>query len=106
MNHGIPELTLGWRLRMAMERANLKAEDMAEQLGVHRGTISRWAHDIGKPPRAIYLQRWAELCQVRYEWLAGEHARPTGVGVGVGFGDNSNAAGRDTHRLAATAMAA
>jgi transcriptional regulator with XRE-family HTH domain len=74
---GIPEITLGWRLRIAMERAGLKAEDMAAQLGVHRGTITRWTHDIGKPPRPIYLRHWAELCHVQFAWLAGEHARPT-----------------------------
>lgn len=68
----IPEVTLGWRLRIAMERAGLKAEDMAEQLGVHRGTISRWAHDFGSPPRTIYVQRWAQLCHVSYEWLVGD----------------------------------
>jgi transcriptional regulator with XRE-family HTH domain len=81
---GIPEITLGWRLRIAMERAGLKAEDMAAQLGVHRGTITRWTHDIGKPPRAIYLHRWADLCHVKYAWLAGEHARPTDIAGGVG----------------------
>ena len=68
----IPEVTLGWRLRIAMERSGLKAEDMAERLGVHRGTITRWTHDIGSPPRPIYVQSWANLCRVPYFWLAGD----------------------------------
>jgi transcriptional regulator with XRE-family HTH domain len=105
-NEGIPEITLGWRLRIAMERANLKAEYMAEELGVHRGTITRWTHDIGRPPRPIYLRHWAELCGVRFEWLAGEHARPTATVGGVGRGDNRQAAGRDTHGLLADTLAA
>lgn len=105
-NDGIPDLTLGWRLRMAMERAGLKAEDMAEHLGVHRGTISRWAHDIGKPPRPIYLRHWAEICNVRYEWLAGEHARPTVTAGVVGDTNNRQASGRNTGRLFASAAAA
>lgn len=103
---GIPEVTLGWRLRMAMEMADRRAEDMAEELGVHRGTISRWTHDIGKPPRPIYLRHWADLCGVKYEWLAGEHARPT-VAAGVsGGGDNRRAARRDTDQFLASALAA
>ena len=73
----IPEITLGWRLRIAMERADLKAEEMADELRVHRGTISRWTHDIGSPPRLIYVQRWAELCNVSFTWLAGDLADPT-----------------------------
>lgn len=72
----IPEITLGWRLRMAMERAGLKAEEMADLMDVHRGTITRWTHDIGSPPRSIYLQKWAEICRVRYDWLAGDADRP------------------------------
>lgn len=71
-HNDIPEVTLGWRLRIAMERAGLEAQDMADQLGVHRGTISRWTHDNGSPPRAIYIERWAALCGVAYNWLAGD----------------------------------
>lgn len=75
-NHGglIPQITLGWRLRMAMEHAGLKADDLAAEFGVHRGTITRWTHDIGSPPRRIYIQRWAELCGVSVEWLAGDQS--------------------------------
>lgn len=76
----VPPLTLGWRLRMAMESAHLKAEDMADMLGVHRGTITRWTHDVGSPPKRIYLERWASLCQVRYEWLAA--LPPTNARIG------------------------
>lgn len=103
---GVPEITLGWRLRIAMERANLKAEYMAEELGVHRGTITRWTHDIGRPPRPIYLRHWADLCQVRFEWLAGEHARPTTTGAVIGGADNGQSSGGNTHQLLASALAA
>jgi transcriptional regulator with XRE-family HTH domain len=74
-HQGIPEVTLGWRLRMAMEHAGIKADEMSVSLGVHRGTITRWTHDVGRRPRVIYLQRWAQLCGVPYEWLAGEDLR-------------------------------
>lgn len=102
-NDGIPEITLGWRLRMAMEKAGLKADYMAAELGVHRGTITRWTHDIGSPPRPIYLRHWAELCQVRYEWLAGEHARPTVTAGVAGGADNRRRSVRDTPRYDALA---
>ena len=67
-----PVVTLGWRLRMAMEYGGLKADDMARELGVHRGTITRWTHDVGAPPRGIYLRQWAELCGVPFGWLVGQ----------------------------------
>lgn len=78
-----PQVTLGWRLRMAMEHAGLKADDMAKALGVHRGTITRWTHDVGAAPRGIYLRQWAELTDVAFGWLVG---------------DTDQAASRDTRR--------
>lgn len=65
----VPAVTLGWRLRMSMEFAGLKADEMAARLHVHRGTITRWTHDIGSPPKAIYIERWAELTGVPLDWL-------------------------------------
>src|SRR5690349_19437899 len=41
----IPELTLGWRLRMAMENTDLDQGEWANYLGVNRNTITRWTHD-------------------------------------------------------------
>ena len=67
-----PAITLGWRLRIAMEHAGLKAEDMARELDVHRGTITRWTHDVGAAPRGIYVRQWAELTGVPFAWLVGE----------------------------------
>lgn len=83
-HHNDPQVTLGWRLRIALERADIKAEAMATELGVHRGTITRWTHDIGKPPRPVYLREWAAACGVSYAWLAGAT-------------DNAKESGRDTH---------
>lgn len=80
----VPQVTLGWRLRIALERADIKAEVMATELGVHRGTITRWTHEIGKPPRPVYLREWAAICGVPYAWLAGDAA------------DTSDGSGRDT----------
>lgn len=85
-----PAVTLGWRLRMAMEFAGLKADDMARELGVHRGTITRWTHDVVEP-RGIYVRQWAELTNVPFTWLAGE---PTGRRAT----DIGQASRRDTRR--------
>lgn len=94
-----PAITLGWRLRIAMEHAGLKSEDMARELDVHRGTITRWTHDVGAAPRGIYLRQWAELCGVPFGWLVGE----------PGFrraSDSSQGSGRDTRDYADAALAA
>lgn len=66
----IPDWTLGWRLQRALGHAGMSAQAMAELLDVHRGTVSRWMHDEGKEPRAIYLRAWAHECGVSFEWLA------------------------------------
>lgn len=64
-------VTLGWRLRMAMERAEITRTEMAERLGVHPATITRWTHDEGEPPRQIYVERWAEVTGVQLDLLIG-----------------------------------
>jgi transcriptional regulator with XRE-family HTH domain len=69
----IPDWTVGWRIQRALDFAGVKVEDLAEELGVSRSTISRWMHD-GGPVRAIYLKTIALRTGVPYEWLRdGEH---------------------------------
>lgn len=106
--HGglIPEVTLGWRLRIALERADIKADAMAQVLDVHRGTITRWTHDIGRPPRRVYLEKWAEITGVPYAWLAGDLARPVAVGLGVVDADNNQGTRPDNHEYRPLAMTA
>lgn len=65
----VPQWTLGWRLQRALAHADMKAEAMAEELGVDRRTLSRWMHDKG-PVRAAYLKQWALRTGVSYDWLA------------------------------------
>jgi transcriptional regulator with XRE-family HTH domain len=72
---------------MSLESAGIKADEMAARLGVHRGTVTRWTHEVGAPPRGLYLEKWAEITGVPLAWLKG--------------GDNSNSARRDTHGYAA-----
>ena len=71
----IPEVTLGWRLRIAA--GEMQHEEIAEELGVHRSTVSRWLSDRGVPKRA-FLMQWALMTGVDYTWLAtGSPATPS-----------------------------
>ena len=65
----IPELTLGWRLQMALGQAGMTVQDMADELGMSRTSLSRWLNDRGTPPRAAFVRLWAQRCAVPYEWL-------------------------------------
>lgn len=49
----VPQLTLGWRLKMAL--GDMKVQDMADALGVNRATVGRWMADKGAPPKRAYL---------------------------------------------------
>ena len=72
---GIPPETLGWRLKRALDWGGISSKEMATELDVSEGTISRWSNDVGAPPRSIYLRAWANKCRVPYEWLAEELPR-------------------------------
>jgi hypothetical protein len=43
---------------------------MAEELGVHRATLTRWMNVDGVPIRPAYLKQWALRCGTDYQWLA------------------------------------
>lgn len=76
----IPEWTLGWRLKRALDFADLSAQDMAAELGVHVGTISRWMNDRETPRRA-YMMAWALRTGVPFGWISGvETVRPVASG--------------------------
>src|SRR5665647_3920943 len=70
----IPELTLGWRLQMALGHANLTVQEMADELGMSRGSLSRWLNDRGAPPRPVFIKAWALRTGVPAEWLLTGHA--------------------------------
>lgn len=82
----IPEWTLGWRMQRALAHAGISVQQMADELGVARSTISRWVNDHGTPPRAVYVKMWAMRCGVPHEWLATGQApafHPDGDGGGT-----------------------
>lgn len=73
----IPALTLGWRMRMSLDYANISVQQMATQLGVSRTTLSRWMADKGERPKRAYISQWALSTGVPFEWIA-EGKMPSG----------------------------
>lgn len=67
-HHNIPELTLGWRLKMALESGGLKSADLEEMFEVSRNTVSRWLNDKAEPKR-LFLREIAMRTGVDYQWL-------------------------------------
>lgn len=63
----VPQLTLGWRLKMALGETT--AQEMADYLDVSRQTLSRWMADKGAPPKRPFLIQWALKTSVPVEWL-------------------------------------
>ncbi|HEY2088523.1 MAG TPA: helix-turn-helix transcriptional regulator [Mycobacterium sp.] len=69
--HGnIPPLTLGWRMQMALGYAGITVQEMADELEMSRGSLSRWINDKGAPPRRVFLNQWAMRTGVDARWLA------------------------------------
>jgi transcriptional regulator with XRE-family HTH domain len=64
----IPPWTQGWRLQRSLAHAGMTTEDMADELGVARSTVSRWCNDKGRPTKG-YLKLWALRTGVSMDWL-------------------------------------
>lgn len=79
----VPDWTLGWRLQRSLAFAEMRAEEMADELGVVRATISRWMHDRGAPPRTIYIRQWALRTGVPYGWLTNGDGDPVDSTDGI-----------------------
>lgn len=83
MDGKIPELTLGWRMRMARVQAGIGAEEMADRLGYQRGAPTRWEKDEIKP-RTSVLIGYAAHTGVSLLWLqTGETPPPDDGGEPV-----------------------
>ena len=65
----VPPLTLGWRLKMSLDYADISVQQIADTLGVSRATISRWMGDKGDRPKRAYLLQWALITRVPFEWI-------------------------------------
>jgi transcriptional regulator with XRE-family HTH domain len=66
----VPTWTLGDRLRKAREFAGLEQGELAEAIGISRGTVSNYELGRGqRPPKVIVLRAWAHQCGVPFEWI-------------------------------------
>lgn len=80
----IPAFTLGWRMRLALETADISVATVAIRLGYSRSTISRWLNDQDVP-RTVVLDAWARETEVDKQWLetgAGSPTSPEGLPAG------------------------
>lgn len=75
---GVPELTLGWRIQMALATGGLKQTDLMNHFELSRGTISRWCRDEGVPPKRHHIMQIALMTGVDAKWLETGNA-PTGT---------------------------
>ena len=81
----VPEFTLGWRMRLALETSDIDVGDIANRLSYSRSSISRWlnGHD---EPRGLVLDAWARETGVDRDWLEtgeGGPGGPSGPGGGL-----------------------
>ena len=65
----VPPVTLGWRIQLALDYAQLKQDVIASKFEVSRKTVSRWCNDAGTPPKRFILEQIALMCGVSQQWL-------------------------------------
>lgn len=76
-------ITLGVRLKTARISAGLEQADIAQKLGVNRGTVSNWERGVSEPGATPFV-RWAEITGQPLEWLAaGVVVHPPGLEPGT-----------------------
>ena len=64
----VPPITLPTRLRLAREWRNLDQQQIADELGISRATISNY--ETGKTePGKMALNAWAVVADVDVDWL-------------------------------------
>lgn len=64
----VPEITRGWRLKIARAHTGLGVRDFAERIGVSHGTVTSAELDQ-REVRPITLKMWAMVTGVDLRWL-------------------------------------
>ena len=67
-SNDVPQWDLADRLRKALRVAGVSVQDMAEELGIHRNTVSGYLNGQHAPSRAVLIV-WAMRTGVPVEWL-------------------------------------
>lgn len=79
----IPAWTCGDRLRKAREHAGLKQQELADAIGIARGSVTNYESDK-HPPRKIVLNAWAMATGVNPKWLETGEGESGGSGTPIG----------------------
>lgn len=87
----LPQFTVHDRLRKAREFAGLEQGELADLLEVARSTVSNYETGATTRLKSYVLRRWAELCNVDYEWILSDvWPIPTDDDTsGLGFSDSA-----------------
>ena len=81
---GVPEWTLGDRLRKAREYAGLHQQQLADEIGISRRSVSAY-ESSDTPPRRPVMLSWSLVTGVSLTWLqTGEAGPDDGPGGGGG----------------------
>jgi transcriptional regulator with XRE-family HTH domain len=93
--YGAPKWDLSDRLNKALRHSGKSTQQMADELGVHRNTISNYTSGRKQPDRRTILA-WAVATGVPVVWLetgeAADDQGPSGGGAEVGAGSAPRAA--------------
>lgn len=79
----VPAWTVGDRLRKAREHAGLKQQELADAIGIARGSVTNYESDK-HPPRKIVLNAWAMATGVSPVWLETGEGQPGAPGTTIG----------------------
>lgn len=79
----IPELTLGWRLRMARETTGMGLRDFATHIGVSPDTLTSAEKDRRKV-RSITINAYSLATGVNRDWLQTGQGQPGAPNPGPG----------------------
>jgi transcriptional regulator with XRE-family HTH domain len=67
-NYSVPEFTMGDRIRRARMNAGLKQQDIEDETGISRNSVTAWEHDARMPSAAL-LRVLANYLHVPVEWI-------------------------------------
>ena len=67
-NMKIQDMTMSERIKMQMQKLNLKSKDLIEATKASKGTVSQWVNG-GNEPSAQYIAPLAKVLRVSEQWL-------------------------------------
>lgn len=87
---GEEKISLGSRVREAVDQSGLSREAVAEKVEISPATLFRWMSDTSKPNRPA-LRRLADAIGVRVDWLETGHGPMQAPHAGDGGGTTEDA---------------